>query len=308
MKKYRLFFLSMILTPKLFAACGLGLTISNVSLPWTQANLSQLVNFTATRTNTTGGCRNFFITMTKGGSSTYTRKLFLNTNTLDYNLYKNNSTSYVMKDVLDQTNANEVISASFSGSNSTKAVSYYAKMPYISPPTGMYAGGTYSDTYVVKIFEGNRGDTTVPAYSTSVTISTVVPKVINISLVDSGAAYNVSDTSQTLNFGTLSQNETQGFDMRVLTNAGYKVSFSSQNNGNLKHASYNSLVSYSLKVNNVTINLNGSSTMPVDVATGSGIYYATSAPLPVLVTIGSIDNKLAGSYSDYITVTATTTE
>ncbi|MFN8370541.1 MAG: spore coat protein U domain-containing protein [Bacteriovoracaceae bacterium] len=306
--KYMLMLLTITLSTKLFAACGLGLTISNVTLPWTNANLSQQVNFTATRTNTSGGCRPFFITMTKGGSSTYSRRLALNSNTLNYNLYKNNSTSFVIKDVLDQTNANEVISASFSGSNSTRAVSYYVKMPYIAPPTGMYAGGTYSDTYIVKIFEGNRGNTTIPAYSTSVTVTTIVPKVINISLVDSGAAYDVLDTSQTLNFGTLTTGEQQGFDMRVLTNAGFKVSFSSQNNGNLKHASYNSLVSYGLKVNNVNINLAGSSTTPVDVATGSGIYYATSAPLPVLVTIGNITDKLAGSYSDYITVTATTTE
>jgi spore coat protein U-like protein len=161
----------------------------------------------------------------------------------------------------------------------------------------------YSGTYTnINSFEGYR----------DMNIFIVVSKFTSISLVDSGGSYDPTQTSKTLDFGELTTGEELSFDVRVASNAGYRLKISSANNGHLKRIGAiesTSQIDYTFYSNGTQIGLSNSSGSPVTIASGSGVTPAQGVRVPIRVVIGTVDStKDPGTYQDYITLTTISTD
>ena len=247
----------------------------------------------------------YFITFSRGNSSNFNRFMRRNSSQVSYNIFDTASLNNILKD-LPTANSNEVIQGRFvtAGGSDNRAHQYFINRPeQVVKPAGRYV-----DRLQVNIFEGAFGSTTTPIQTRNLRVRYEVPKEVQLSLVDTGAPFYLGDLSQSMNFGTLTSFESQNFDIVLMSNAGFEVRMSSQNNSRLKHQIQNQFVNYQVSVNGRLQNLSGSASTPVVVAQGSGVSPATGVRLPVAVTIGSIGQILAGRYQDNITVTVATTD
>ena len=92
-----------------------------------------------------------------------------------------------------------------------------------------------------------------------------VPKLISLSLVPTGSQFNYGRNCLRPWTSGCCILETRGeFDLRVVTNAGYKVSFSSMNNGVLRHVDKRvaTVVPYEIQVDSASKKLTGSRNEP----------------------------------------------
>ncbi len=299
----------LLLAPAALAGnCRLGLRTSNVSLVWTPSLATQQIDFTVTKVKN-DSC-DYVITFSKGGAGDYNRRMVSGPGALNYQLYKESSLTNILKDSSDVTGSGDAITGSFGkGTNLTQTLTYFLQIPYnLATTPKLKPAGTYSDNYVVSVFNGTATDgLSAPDATAAVSLSTSVPRNVQLSLVRTGAGFDPNSTAQSLDFGTLSENAARTFDIRILTNAGFSITFSSQNQGVLQHTSpgIKTTIPYSVVVNSTTQNLKNG---PVVVATGSGQTTTSGAVNPVSITIGSLKDKVAGNYADNITVTVATTE
>jgi len=285
------------------AACG-SLTLSNLANPTYSFNTSTTPSLNLTATKSHGSC-SYFYTISYGSSTSYTnRKISQGSYTIPVNFYSDAAHSKVVRDLPDVTGNNDVISGNLSGGSSSDTLTYY---PVMGASATYNRFGLYSDTYTISLYEGTTSSSTF-RNSKTVTFNYTMPKVIDLSLVASGGAFNIVDTSETLSFGTLVTGAARSFDIVLKYNAGYTVKLSSANQGHLKHATLADLVPYSISVNSVTANLVGSNITPVSVVSGTGVSASAGLSLPSTVTIGSLGTARAGNYSDVITVTVVSSE
>ena len=192
------------------------------------------------------------------------------------------------------------------------ASTYYLQIPYNADSApALIPAGTFIDNYVIDLYEGsNPLGFTTPVDSKAITFSITIPKIIAISLVSSGGGFIEGQTTQNVNLGSLYEGQSSGLDLRVRSNAGFEVTFSSLNNGNMKHATANSLVPYKFYVNGALLNMSNSLSVPVSAITRAGQTAMGGIAYPLRVVVGDVmgGQKLSGSHSDSITITATTTE
>jgi hypothetical protein len=295
-----------------FAACGLSLTTNNVLINWTTSFTFVSVPLTINKLGP-DPC-SFGLGFTKGGAASYVlRRAVDGASQVQYQLFKENTLSNILKDVPDVTQANDVIMGGFAGGNNmVQAASYYFQIPYnadVAP--ALISAGSFTDTFTIDLYEGSDPSTYItPVDTKSISVTINVPKIIAISLVSSGGGFIEGQTTKNVNFGTLYEGQTSGLDLRVRSNAGFDVSFSSLNNGNMKHVSANSLVPYKLYVNGVILNMTNSLAVPVSGLTRAGQTSLSGLAYPIKVVIGNVSTtaKLSGAHSDSITITATTTE
>ncbi|MBI3557667.1 MAG: spore coat protein U domain-containing protein [Deltaproteobacteria bacterium] len=288
--------------------CHLGLNVSNVNLVWNTSLPTQQINFTVTKQKT-DAC-DFVVTFSKGGAGDYNRRMTSGASTLNYQLYKESSLTNILKDAPDVTSANDAITGSFgTGANQSQSLTYFLQIPYnLATSPRLKLAGTYLDSYVVSVFNGTASSgLSGPDQTAGVSLSTEVPRNVQLSLVCTGAGFDPNSTAQSLDFGTLTENAVRTFDIRILTNAGFSVTFASQNQGVLRHTSpdVRTTIPYAVTVNSAFQNLTNG---PVVVATGSGQTTTSGTVNPVSITIGSLKDEIAGNYSDNITVTVATTE
>lgn len=291
------------------ASCGLSLTVSNITLVWSTSLPTQQITFKVKKSKN-APC-DYFVTFSKGGASDYNRRMLSGSNTLRYQIYKEAALTNILKELPEVTSDDEIITGSFGvGSDQTQTRTYFVQIPLnlATTPT-LKPSGTYVNTFIMRVYRDNPANSLLEN-SKNVLIKTTIQKNVQLSLVNSGGAFNPSDTTQAVAFGTLTTGASRAFDMRVLTNAGYRVTFSSQNNGALKHALANvtTAVPYTLTINGLPKNLSSSKTVPIVVASGSGQTSVDGVGHAVEVIIGSVTDKMAGAYSDIITVTAATAE
>ncbi|MCM2282559.1 MAG: hypothetical protein NDI61_12015 [Bdellovibrionaceae bacterium] len=289
------------------------LTIS-VPFPVRQLNspTNPSVDITVKRKKQSTDC-NFWIGFSKGQSSTYDRKLLSASNELDYDIFKTpSSPPLVLKSYPEAVSLGEVYTGRFikgGGSPSQQTFTSYPQM--IAPLPGPFhilPPGAYSDTVQIRLFNGVFPPTTAPVEIASVSQSYVfgvLPFAI-VSLLDTGLPYtNPPIAMKTLNFGTLTSGESMSFDLVLLYNSGYRVTFNSQYGARMKHDTQEYYVPYTMTINGVDTTLNAG--QGVVVSSGNGV--SPSAPtghrLPVAVTIGSTTGMLAGPYGDSITIEVT---
>ena len=239
----------------------------------------------------------------EGQNSTYNRILRNGANTINFSIAKNNSMSRILKDVIDATSSNNYYEhryRSYRGSSS-KSFKIYSELS----PTGNEPPGVYSGTFNFKIYQ-QIGNFYFFYGQWPITYTYTIADDLKLSIVDTGSPFDEFDNSQDLNFGQLVQNSKQGFDIVIQSNSGYVLDISSQNNGKMKHLSTNSFVDYTFYVNGQPKSLQNSSSSPVIISSGYGSHPNDGFRVPIEVEVGDVENKVAGTYQDKLTITVTT--
>ena len=219
---------------------------------------------------------------------------------LGLHMASGHQSSSLIRNYNSGTSTSQFITGTITDHHSSTTKTYY---PYIDTSASI-AAGTYSGTYTFRVYwlPGTNGGSLSSAHQRddeSVTFNYTKSASVSLSLVDSGpgSAYNANDFLQTLDFGTLTLNETLGFDLWLMYSSGYSLKVTSANLSNLKHATRPDLVPYTMTIDGLAASLTGSGYTK----TGSGSSGASGKKLPVVVKIGTIGNVVAGTYSDTVT-------
>lgn len=289
-----------------FAGCEYELTTPVFSYGVSDTNPTTSGTVSITRTKDNGApCSNFFLAFTKGWAGNYNRRAtnLANSDLIYYNIYKNSNSTGVLKEPNDITSTNEVLYGPILKNQKIDLTYYFTLAPInaSSPPKA----GTYIDVIEVQAYSGTY--TNINGYEgyRDLNIYINVPKFISLSMVETGAVYDPSSVSKTLDFGILEEDEQLGFDVRIVSNAGYILKISSSNNGVLKltgGTGSKSEVTYDFYANNAKKSLGSSAASPVTLASATGKTPSGGAQVPIKVIIKSVDDKDPGTYQDYLTL------
>ncbi len=291
-----------------FADCDYNMTVPTFTygVGDTNPTVSGTVRVSRGQGGNSSSCNNFFLAFTKGWAGNYNRR-GLNITTwngyLYYNLYKNSNATGVLKEPSDIASTNEVIFSTLSKSQIKDMTYYFALSPLdaSSPPSA----GTYYDVVQVQLYSGTYNNINGYEGYRDLYVFMNVSKFTSLSLVDTGGAYDSAQTSKTLDFGELEANEQLGFDVRIVSNAGYILKVSSANNGVLKRiggSGVNSNIAYDFYASNSLKTLTSSAASPVTIASATGKTPSGGAVVPVRVQIKSVTDKDPGTYQDYVTL------
>ncbi len=254
------------------------------------------------RNNINNGC-NFFITIDYGSASAASSRQLTNGGfSYDVQLYKDSGKSQVLKKIGDANSDSDVLSGTFpEGSGTTSQnFSYFAFLD----PALYNRFGNYSQNFNVSLYSGSLTNYRLEDTRT-LSLQYTQAKNIDLSLVDTGAAFDRLDTTQTLNFGSLTAGESQSFDLIVNYNAGFRLTVSSANNGKLKHTALSDTIAYSMSVFGTALSLTSG---PMTGPSVTGISPSGGLRLPVNVTIGSVSGKSSGTYRDTVTFSVVSVE
>lgn len=143
--------------------------------------------------------------------------------------------------------------------------------------------------------------------SAPITFRALVESSVDLSLVKPGAPFDISDTTQRIDFGVLASGAQRAVDLVVRSNAGYAVSLQSLNRQAMVHAeapAVRDTVAYQLVLSGGGVDL--SSGAPVQVLSGTGTTPVAGIAFPIEFTVGEVSGReAAGTYSDIISVTVT---
>lgn len=305
----KIFFIAclLILSPAVYAVCGLSIVANNLSQTWDLNWSIKAISIQISKTNP-DACT-FGLGFSQGVAGSYTRYAEkADGSQLKYQIYQDTGASKILKDVPDLSTANDVIMVTMPAGSPPITQIYYFDVPYATAvaPT-LAASGSYTDTFIINAYEGADFSSLVapPDATASVSVNLTVDKMVNLALVDTGGVFQDTATTKSIEFGQLVTGKTARFDMVVRTNAGASVTVESLNNGRLKHTTKNSYVDYTIYVNNVAADPSGAT----PVLTGPTQTALVGVGYPVKVVIGTVNAmSLAGPYSDTVTITATATE
>lgn len=270
-------------------------------------NPSPVLNLTVRAVTSTGGC-SYFLTFGYGsGSSPSTRALRQSSYQWPFNLYKDASLSYVLREFADASSLDHVVDGSFPQSPGLKqqVVSY---RPVLDQSNAYLRFGAYAESFTISLYEGTIGSATLRQTRT-MTLTYTAPKKIDLSLVGAGGAYDAVSTSRLMDFGpAMTVGQTEAVDLLVRYNAGYRVKLSSLRDGVMKHQTQPQTIPYTFTFNGSGVSLAGSSGSPVTVTSGTGVAPVGGERFPIQAQIGSLAGASAGTYEDEITVTVESTE
>jgi spore coat protein U-like protein len=291
------------------AACNLGLDVNSVSWPgdggvgyevFSSVEYVETVDFYVT--HDAGDSCSFFVTFSEGNSGSYSRKVYNGVECFDYQIYDSFTKNQVLKELPEAVSSSDVLEGTISISDVSPRLLRY----YITIPIGQVVlAGTYTDVFTMRVHEGTIGSSTEIA-SADVTLTVSVPSIMQMSSVDIGAPFDEFDTLQALDFEELVESEVSSFDLVVRSNAGYLVNMQSTNSSEMHHQSLASTITYTLDFDATTKDLSSGSSVQVTSSSGSTTASGTSHQIDV--TIGSVDAKISGTYTDVITITASTNE
>jgi spore coat protein U-like protein len=256
----------------------------------------------------TGVTCQYFVALSTGQSGNFNlRKLIQGGKVLSYNVYTDAGTT-VLK-APPSAAQNEVISGTFPvvvGLTQTNSHKFFWT---IAPQQIVPVQGThYADANLsLDLYSGTLLTSPTRVASAAVTFRTLVASSVDLSLVRSGAPFNINDTAQLIDFGVLSSGEQREFDLIVRSNNGYAVTMQSENRQVMVHERTPAVadtVSYEVVLNGGAVDL--SSGAPVQVLSGTGTTPATGMSFPIEFTVGNLSGaEAAGTYSDVINVTVT---
>jgi len=311
MKSIYLFFLCFF-PLSAWSACGLGLAAAHVTINWDLTFTTLAVQLTVTKTQA-AAC-SYWIGISQGGAASYAaRRAVDGTKEIRYQIYKDAGLNNIIKHDPDIVSADDVITGSFLGGvNLVQNVLYYLDVPNdLATTPNLVPAGTYLDTFAIDLYEGNDPVATPPPVDTqNVNLTINVPTMIDLSLVDTGGAFNSAQTTRSVDFGMLAPGQTAAFDLRVRTNAGFDIKFASTNSGSLA-PTVNPVggtgIPYLFYVNTVLTNL---TTVLTSALSGAGTTGLSGLAYPMKIVIGNFTtgSQLAGTYEDNIQIEATTVE
>ncbi len=301
-----------------FADCGYKLNVPTLSYGLGDINPTSQGTLTLTRTKNGGSkCNNYFIAFTRGWSNDINNRRLSNTSTnntfLYYNLYKNSNSTGILKDANGSiSSANEVLFGTIA-INQTVTLNYYFTLGSVNAGVPTRAG-VFEDHVNVQAYRGSYIQNSDHDLEDDKTLNLYVnvPKSISISLVDTNAPHDNTQTSKTLDFGALEANEEMSFDVRLVSNTPHTLYVSSVNDGKMERIGGNgsgsatdARVAYEFYGNNSSspIFLGNSSINNVGLLWNYASTSAGGTRYPVRIKIKSVTNKTPGDYQDSLTFT-----
>lgn len=170
----------------------------------------------------------------------------------------------------------------------------------IEIPAGQMEGaGSFSDLLTLRLYDIETAPTPV-GLDTTVTVSGLIPARAQVNIAGADAAFGAFTLDQ-LNFGELAEGATRNGVVQVRATAPVRVTVQSQYRGVLRHRVLGETVPsvpYSLSLAGTVGDLT------------TGVFAIDRTPpmtlagenYPLLVTIGSIEGRVAGQYQDILTV------
>ena len=288
----------------LAAECDYQFTISNATIQIEDSAqvIQQNLSVQRGQNSPNGRCSLYRVFFSKGSANSYQRKAFtLSGSTINYNLHRNINMAGVLKDFADAVTGSEYLDGTAPDKNTP-----YTNRLFISTPgqdNNVLLAGTYFDIVQASIYGYNENSGNYLFDETdNFTIIFYVPKKVQVSLLDEGAAFDASSTSKTMDFGIMQQNQEKGADLRILSNGNYQIKLSSLNNGKMVLGTQSVL--YTLKVNGTSVALTSSASSPVQIGSGAATSQAGDLYNLKVKINESVANKSAGLYQDVITITA----
>jgi hypothetical protein len=268
----------------------------------------QTVSFQV-RGEATGVTCEYFVTLSAGQSGNFSqRKMSEMTNILDYNAYTDAGKSNVFAAPPTATQG-QVIAGSFPlglSFTQTNTHEFYwtLKPQQVVPASHM----RYADNNLtLNLYSGLLLSSPTLVDTKTITFETRVESSVDLSLVESGAPFDISETTQLVDFGTLESGEQRGFDVVVRSNDGYTVTMQSQNRQLLVHSRGYAIadtVPYSVIFNGGSVDL--STGAREQVFSGTGTTPVTGTAFPIEFVLGTLSGQeIAGAYSDVIDVEVT---
>jgi hypothetical protein len=216
---------------------------------------------------------------------------------------------YNMPDAAPPAN---IIVGSFPNSGGGNQQNHSAQVAMGVVPFGL-AHGNYENQFHVQLWTRAVGSS--GAYSLAndenFTMRYVINQNLALSLVSTGAPFNMTDTSESVDFGFLSQNQTRSFDLVVGSNLPYSLSLSSQRNARLLRQGG----SLAVVADRVAYQLKLSATAYTSQVTLTNFPYTSpvispppNTQLRIPMEVKILDNTSAknqGPYADVITLTVT---
>ncbi len=282
------------------ALCS-SLSLSNVS-PYVSLNMNNFASLNFQVNKEGGTCNSFFVVIDNGGAASFSnRNLQSSLHTYPIQFYKDPGRNQILKSEFEAA-PSDVILGTFAGSATTFNANYFA---YLGVDDNQYAGsGNYSKNFTLKLYEGDFTNR-ILRDSKVVQFTYTQYKTIDLSLVSTGSSFNLTDTSQSLDFGKLIEGASRSFDIVMLYNAGYTISMSSTNSGKLKNQSVKKYIPYILTLDGVPVALSDVST---NVKSGGGISQSNGTRIAVGVKIGSLMGSVPGTYTDTVTINVASAE
>lgn len=278
---------------------------SNLASSYSMDDTIRYIDFSVTTSK--NNC-NHFIGVSKGNFSYSKRKLTSTGSSyyLPFQIYQR-YTKATIKDIPDATLNNLIVSPT-----NTERVTNHSFQAVLSVPYRFAPAGIYNGNYQFNLYEGTLSSyKLISTQAKQVNFYYEIKKNIGVSVVEKGAPFDLHNYNSSLNidFGKMKVNDSKTFDIVVLSNAGFEVSLSSMNNGQMLHTDGQSSVDYTVSINNrYGRSLRGSETNPFVVARYSGVTPIRGKRISGKVTISNLSNARAGKFSDVIEVIATTLE
>jgi spore coat protein U-like protein len=194
-------------------------------------------------------------------------------------------------------NANEVIRGTFAVRETEKELSCVI----VVPAGQIRPAGRYTDALRVNLYKGTP-DKHVLSDSKSVVVSIPVEPVTELSLAQSGAAFDAKAALHKLDFGRLTRSKSLGLDLRVRSNSGYSITIESENGGRLKNLDERdtSTLPYELRIGGKQTDVQGAQ---VKLMKSARQLDASGDRHDLQFSIGDLRGVTAGTYRDTITIT-----
>ncbi len=275
------------------------------------SNSSPTLDIQVQRTSTSTQC-DWYVTVNKGDDNDGTYNRYIernNSNQLSIDI-RNEADTETLKDLPDAIPPANVISGTFGApAEGTTKIAKYKYVLGIVPSDAK--DGNYSNSWTVKLYSRIPPAVSyTQSGSSSIGANYTVATSLDVSMVATGAPFNLAQTSYSMNFGNLTQNQIQTSDMIVYANTNYTYTLSSTNGGKLKRvggpATTPNFISYQLSIAATA------HTSAVNVTTYPYTSPTVSQPnkteLRFPISVQIIDNpatRLSGTFTDTITVTLT---
>lgn len=285
--------------------CNMDLYIGSVSIDQNSYSAAQSIPISMRRTQYNNFlCYLYFYDFGKGNANSYQRVLEnSNGDTISYNLYKPNDFQNILTELSSMNQNSDAIWDWDFNAYQNYQKSFSLNINYNN--TLIYPAGNYTDSVRVRLYSGLPFNDPVLEDTATFNINFSIQPSIALSLVDVGSPFTDGDTVQLMDFGVITTGEIMEADLKVRSNAGYRVYMKSENKGKLKHQTLNDKISYTMKANTTNVNLNAGGKGD-KVADKSGVTPAGGDNIRIKVTLGNPGNANTGVYTDFVTITAET--
>lgn len=281
--------------------CGFNIQMGSftATVKETSQTLPHSLTLTRSHNSADGTCSAYRLYFGKGNANSYQRRAYSGLASLPYNLYRAINEGNILKDHGD-AGSNEYITTLSPDKETPYTSAWYVGVADINTLFTTPAG-VYTDVVPINVYnQKSNGDISFQT-ARYLTLSIVVPRFVELSIVPQGGAHDRNATTYVMDFGELQAGEELRADLRVVGNVGYGVMMSSQNGSKLSNGT--GLIPYQIKVGNGGyFTFPGSGQMQV-ASSGHGTSTQGQA-YGLRVKIGTIpSNPSPGDYQDVITVT-----